>query len=513
MIFTLEMILDELTDLSPISNHKNPKNQDIQGMFYFSSATDHFRKDSICVCSADALADWKNQEASVIFFITNTDAFAISHVKNYCYIFKKADTVTAIANRYMQLMADYSYWDKEMHLAIINSSSLDKMLDYGSRIIDFPIQVYDPSFRILETSQHHQAEISDFQSASALGYTPPDFITKIRQANLMPRLQKSQRAIAAPAISVPEHTNIYRAHMINGHLLGYSCIFCGDFKITPGYLDKAELFLQNLDFYFKENQKHLVMSKHMYESFLISLLSSRQSIDSKQLADRARIVHLPLRAEFVLVQLNFNEKEHFLHYLCNLIQKYLPEHSVFIYEGNLYLLITQKTSGRSADHNAKRILGHLQEMMPSYTFSCYVSNAFFELTAIYDACLLCSKLEAMQLQFALEPGIYAYADWHLPLHFLQYGEAYDAQTLCMPELYKMKRYDKEYKTHYLDTLNTYFENNCDLKKTGSAMNMHRNSIANRMDKIQQLFDLDLSDFKTLCSIYASLQLLIYWENK
>lgn len=512
MIFTLAMILNELGDLDPVCNQKSQKNQEIQGVFRYSERQQIFHKNSIYVCSADELKKWDNRDSSVIFFTSNMELEEIRHVKNYCWVFRNSVSEIEISNRYMQLQAEYSYWDKEIHLDIINSCPLEKMLDYASKIIEYPIQVYDPSFRTLDTSKNHRKQIPGFQQASELGYTPPDFISEIEKRHMLPKIQESSHVIVAPAVNNPGHINLYRAHKADGQLLGYSCIFCGDDHPSQGYLDKVELVMQNLDFYFKENQKHMVLSKYMYESFLISLLSARLPIDSRIVSDRAKIVHLPLRGEFVLVQLNFNEKDHFLSYLCRLIQKYLPEHSVFVYEEYIYLLISKKLSGKPAVEYAAEMVKHLQEMLPSYHFSCCISNAFFELTSIYDAYQICVRLESMRNHFSFGQGTYTYRDWQTVLHYLQYGEDIEIRTLFMPEIYKMKLYDEEYHTHYLSTLSSYFENNCNLKQTAEALGLHRNSAANRIEKIQQLFALDLNDFKICWNVYGTLRMMELLEN-
>ena len=251
----------------------------------------------------------------------------------------------------------------------------------------------------------------------------------------------------------------------------------------------------------------MILSKYMYESFLISLLSARLSIDSRIISDRAKMVHLPLKGEFVLVQMNFNEKDHFLSYLCRLIQTYVPEYSVFVYEEYIYLLIAKKISGKTAYEEAEKLIRHLQEMLSSYHFSCCISNTFFELPAIYDAYQICIRLEVMRNHLSLKPGIYAYRDWQTVLHYLQYGEAVDLRALFMPEIHKIKLYDEEYHTHYLQTLSAYFEHNCNLKATAEALHLHRNSTANRIEKIRQLFRLDLGDFKICCSLYGTLRMM------
>ena len=113
----------------------------------------------------------------------------------------------------------------------------------------------------------------------------------------------------------------------------------------------------------------------------------------------------------------------------------------------------------------------------------------------------------MREQFHFGEGTYTYQDWQTILHCLQYGGDFDLKALFLPEICKIRRYDAVYRTHYLATLSAYFANNCNLRQTAEALSLHRNSAANRIEKIRQLFGLDLSDFKTCCSAYETLQLM------
>ena len=46
---------------------------------------------------------------------------------------------------------------------------------------------------------------------------------------------------------------IYRKHQKDREVVAYSCIFCPLDKPDQDFLELAELFLQNIDFYFKSN--------------------------------------------------------------------------------------------------------------------------------------------------------------------------------------------------------------------------------------------------------------------
>ena len=509
MIFTLELLLEEMNHLDPLCNLKKKKNVDIDALLFFTDNTTNWKKHGVYLCTVEQLENWTNPDDSLTFFLPGANPENIRHVRNQCILFRNAETSIQIANCYLELLGKYSCWDRGIHHSILNNCTLSDMLGYASEIIPYPILVFDASLRLLEVSTHRKTDISGFEKAMELGYTPPEFMQTIHRQNLMPRLQNTTHCICGNAAVHTEDINIFRCHKVNDQIFGYSCVFCGSEKPTQGMIDKVELFFQNLDFYYKENQKQMVLSQHLYENFLISLMSTRQDITSREIVDRASIMHIPLHAEFVLIRLRFTQQDIFMPYLYKLLQKYLPDCSVFLHMETLHILLTLKTSFKTEQKRIETIIKNTRSVLSSYHFFCYVSNTFFELTELYDAGIICSELEQMQKTFSLTENDYYYSDWDQSLAILQLKKSFPLNILCRPELLKMKRYDDQYHTQYIDTLSCYIQHDCDLKQTASAMDMHRNSIAYRLEKIREIFCLSLSDSKTRHSVSWHLELIDY----
>ncbi len=68
------------------------------------------------------------------------------------------------------------------------------------------------------------------------------------------------------------------------------------------------------------------------------------------------------------------------------------------------------------------------------------------------------------------------------------------QQLCIhPTLNIIKRYDHAHQTQFFATLQTYLQNERSRAKTAKALYMHKNTLVYRLQKLQQLFDLDLDN--------------------
>ena len=65
--------------------------------------------------------------------------------------------------------------------------------------------------------------------------------------------------------------------------------------------------------------------------------------------------------------------------------------------------------------------------------------------------------------------------------------------MCHPVVISLADYDRDYQTDLLKVLYTYLRQNCSLAHTAQAMNYHRNTILNKVNKIQEVTGINLSD--------------------
>lgn len=86
-------------------------------------------------------------------------------------------------------------------------------------------------------------------------------------------------------------------------------------------------------------------------------------------------------------------------------------------------------------------------------------------------------------------------------HDLQELKAFFEETIG-----PLRNYDNENESELMDTLNVFFNNQCDLNKSADALFLHRNSLRYRLKKIEEILNINLNDLETRLNIMAALKI-------
>lgn len=70
----------------------------------------------------------------------------------------------------------------------------------------------------------------------------------------------------------------------------------------------------------------------------------------------------------------------------------------------------------------------------------------------------------------------------------------------------LERYDELNNTDYVELLINYFENNCKVNETANSLYIHRNTVNYKINKIEEILDLNLSDIGDRSKVYLSLMI-------
>lgn len=65
-------------------------------------------------------------------------------------------------------------------------------------------------------------------------------------------------------------------------------------------------------------------------------------------------------------------------------------------------------------------------------------------------------------------------------------------------------YDQSHGSQLIETLKAFFDCNCNMRETAQKMYTHYNTICHRIDKIQEILNIDLHDFHNQCTLYISI---------
>lgn len=99
-----------------------------------------------------------------------------------------------------------------------------------------------------------------------------------------------------------------------------------------------------------------------------------------------------------------------------------------------------------------------------------------------------------------------YSDLKADPLLLYISKRKDSLSLLDPTIEKIRVYDEENNTDYLDTLFCYCKNLYRKNETSDDLHIHRNTLNYRISRMEELFSLDLQEYETVLHILLSMEL-------
>ena len=138
-----------------------------------------------------------------------------------------------------------------------------------------------------------------------------------------------------------------------------------------------------------------------------------------------------------------------------------------------------------------------------------LSYGFFDITELSDA--LTQAIYAIQsiTRMGLNSTMLAFADDVISYlaDFCITHNGLAREKLCYPTVLKIKEYDRKYNTDYLNFLGIYIWANLSVKRTAEIMHYHRNTVYQKIHKLENYFGLDFNDAYLYVKLYLSVVVL------
>lgn len=138
-------------------------------------------------------------------------------------------------------------------------------------------------------------------------------------------------------------------------------------------------------------------------------------------------------------------------------------------------------------------IGRLCRTLPDYSLSLEEACKSLEFTSLNNPVILFDSLGSV--------GILSVA--HGNERLINFAEHF---------LNKIITYDKKHDNILLHTLKAFFDNECHLEKTSEALYIHINTLRYRLNKIMELGNLNINNFKTRFDLYLALKIYELTKN-
>lgn len=412
-------------------------------------------------------------------------------------------TVCDAVNAYLTRIRE---WDAAMANAVINGCSTQELLDLSEPMLGSYIALTDalysavaitPSFPPLDEMSHALVETGTYP-ASALASIEAFAGEQGWSSQHGCHLDQEGNAINP----LPSMSRIYR---LSGNYAAH-LVMVRPARIEPWRQALFEMLAERMGQCLERFWRTSLPYRERGTSFLEAIIEDSVH-DEADFAERARLFDFPLTGVFEMIVVTGAEERGGIAHIVHQIRAGIPQCRAAVIGQRIYILLTAsaKQNGKIAAEEEK-----IFEAVERLNAEAGVSSRFDELINAHMA-----RLEA---DVALEYGHKNYPKY-LPLQtsepyiscvfrFNRYFPCYlvdpysdtaefMAEFSKAPNIVNRLRWaDHANGTNDFGLLKLYLYFDCSIKRTAEVMNMHRNTVIYRLDKIRREYHIDLDDSDT-----------------
>ncbi|MHB8076028.1 PucR family transcriptional regulator [Desulfosporosinus fructosivorans] len=255
----------------------------------------------------------------------------------------------------------------------------------------------------------------------------------------------------------------------------------------------------------QKNKYNHLSQDMLHQSFLLDLLDGKFE-DERKIDERMKILGLKFKRKLFVIYLdtqNLDTSKSTLPYLREEVEIKLANANAIIYNHNVAIL----ASCENEIHFLEIELKVLREFIITNNLQAGISRSFTDLTEVREHYL--ESVEALSLGNIVkkQTHLFSYADYLiydvLNLHVAN-GKY---KKFLHPSLLKLIEYDKNNNTDFVHSFHIYVCNFKNIKDSATVLNIHRNTMFNRIEKIESILNVDLNDVDILFQLYLSYKIL------
>lgn len=414
--------------------------------------------------------------------------------------------VAYIVNEAQEIIIRYNRWSDELIEALMQGRGLQAILDIGHQLLQNPILLLDNTLKILACTEDDP--VGDERWDEILG---TERVITVGKGFSVPGgvLAQPDNVTNCPVMLNTGSSGYpcicYRI-TIDGNILAYLCIV-GRYK----HLDESDTeigwYLGSIILLEMEKSDPVRYNRGItYQSFITDLLQEKVA-DDQEIQQRLRHLNWsPRKNLFVLVvepgrSRGTDESPTRIREQLNVL---VGGRSI-VYEGKIVSVIDTDKTEAFSEGVTRDLIGFLQ----LNGLVAGLSQCFWDLGKTSKHYKQALEAIEVGLQVNSSDVFFKYCDYIVENAVRILAQQEDARNLCHPSLLKLMEYDAKKRTHFTKTLHAYIANGGNQAATARMLHVHRSTLVYRMNRIQDIMNVDLNDSDTLFHLLLSFKLLDY----
>ena len=387
----------------------------------------------------------------------------------------------------------------ELRELVLQRAGLQTLIERIFDVFKNPAYLVNSSFKVLAIDRQNQMrDLSvTWRRLEDYGYMSLDLISNLVQSKELLNMESSTAATHV-------HSNYFYTDFINynlryhGEIQGHFFIVDMFHRVTKGDVELAgdvgEIVLQAM----LQDDQFQKKRGYIYEHFIKDLFAGNMK---EPAYIRQQMPYLNLKDNMFVVGKIVPEQtdELFLERITSQLERNTNVRAAR-YDGYVLGLFLIPNIGAVGG-----LLDKLEQLGHSLSYRIGVSDYFRD---IYEV-----SLHVAQASKALDMGvnqnasglIYRYQD--IALTALLDMDEREQRMFCAPEILAMQEYDRKHDTDYMNTLHAYLMNERGAMETAQALIIHRNTLTYRIERMKELFHLQLDSASHRYRYFLSLEIL------
>lgn len=389
------------------------------------------------------------------------------------------------------ILDKYQEWEMAMNDVLYHSRSFQDMVDLTGEMVGFPIALHDSEFHYIAYSKDSDIYMAEYVTQN--NDLPEETILALQTKSDLVAVEEYKEAFVEQALELAVCKNMFNDGVYVGRLTMIVRSEQENIEFFKAMFDIAVPYMESL--YAQCNSFTNVSLEYRKVHDFLELIFDRRPADRRGFLDLMHSLGTKDKDLWRVVCLSPQQKKRSLYnrsFISSNIEQAIPGAYCTVVEGQITVLLNESLYKRSVSDaytpDFTKILGNIFFYMGvSRTFSNVniFENVYF---ALRQATYTMSRIPADS-----NDRFHMFEHYALDYLIMYGARETNYEQICHPALIELHDHDVRNNTSFILTLQTYLACNMNAVLTARTLYIHRSSFINRMERLQKLVSLDLTD--------------------
>lgn len=422
-------------------------------------------------------------------FVLIPEASVQSYNSNYI-LYTGNQHLIEIFNDALELFECFMNWEMKIEQIIYNQEGLQELISLYSEIMGNPAYVVDSSLKVLaiDKTPVYMELSAIWKHLRIYHYLPYNIVVELQKKHELDQMRSYNQAVLfdSGVFNNPFIVyNLYNSNNLCGHffVVGYNK------KITSGDIAYANHLGEKLYTALDKDQHFMFVRGGNYEHFFEHLLTGAET-NKDHIQTQMNRLGLDTNGRYCVAKfLPPNTDRFYMEYLCGKLEL-MNSAKPLLYENAIVAIFPLRE-----EENIHKLENKLMKFSIENNTIGGISDGFDGISRLHKYYPQTSI--AITYGAVFDEGVFfCYRDYVIFHLLYTCGNYISLSMICSKELFYIQKYDSQHNTDYFNTLKVFLENERNIALTAEDLKIHRNTLIYRINRLEELYHLDLEQAKS-----------------